>query len=197
MSTATTPSVAATGDIGSGGQRPDLPGASSQNNPANAQATRVTEATRRPMSLPQLSLQVPEIPGYYLYWHLGHQIDQALAAGYEFVERDEVTLNNRGVADDQTVDGNDDLGNRVSRAAGGLVQGTMQVQRLYLMKLRQEWRDKDVAALGSRNESIAVSLRGGAVQNTHGAAPNETADDRTKRYLKTGQDLFYPKSRRT
>jgi hypothetical protein len=187
-----------TGDIGTGGQTPGLAGAAPKSNPANSVATRVTEATRRPMSLPQLSLQVPDIPGYYLYWFIDTQIDQALQAGYEFVERDEVSLNNRGVADDQTEDGNDDLGSRVSRVAGESSAGNVQAQRLYLMKLRQEWRDKDVAALAERNESIAAALRGGAsTGNEHGAAPQETAADKAKRYLKTGQDLFYPKTRRT
>lgn len=188
----------ATGDIGSGGQRPDLPGATNQSNPANPRATRVTEATRRPMSMPQLSLQVPEIPGYYLYWFLDNQIDQALQAGYEFVDREEVTLNNRGVANDQTEDGNDDLGSRVSRVAGQSEAGSIQAQRLYLMKLRQEWRDKDVAAMAARNESIAAALRGGVPTGIeHGAAPQETPGDKARRYLKTGQDLFYPKVRRT
>lgn len=183
------------GDIGTGGQRPDLPGAGPATNPANPRATRVTEATRRPMSLPQLSLQVPEIPGYYLYWFLDNQIEQALQAGYEFVDREEVTLNNRGVANDQTEDGNDDLGSRVSRVAGQ--SDGIQANRLYLMKLRQEWRDQDVAAMGARNEGIAAALRGGvSTGNEHGAAPGETPGDRAKRYLKTGQDLFYPKVRR-
>lgn len=187
----------ATGDIGNGGQRPDLPGASTSN-PANPRATRVTEATRRPMSLPQLSLQVPEISGYYLYWFIDTQVDQALQAGYEFVDREEVTLNNRGVANDQTEDGNDDLGSRVSRIAGESQAGNVQAQRLYLMKLRQEWRDKDVADMGARNEAIAAALRGGvSTGNEYGAAPGETPTDRAKRYLKAGQDLFYPKTRRT
>lgn len=188
----------AVGDIGSGGNTPNLPGAAAQNNPANSRATRVTEATRRPMSLPQLSLQVPEISGYYLYWFLDTQIEQAISAGYEFVERDEVSLNNRGVADDQTEDGNDDLGSRVSRVAGQAAAGHVNAQRLYLMKLRQEWRDKDVAAMAARNESIAAALRGGvSTGNEFGNAPGETPSDRSKRYLKTGQDLFYPKTRRT
>lgn len=187
-----------TGDIGTGGQTPGLAGAAPKSNPANPTATRVTEATRRPMSLPQLSLQVPDIPGYYLYWFLDSQIDQALQAGYEFVEQEEVALNNRGVANDQTQDGNDDLGSRVSRVAGQSAGGTVQAQRLYLMKLRQEWRDKDVAALGERNEAIAAALRGGvSTGNEHGVAPGETQGDKARRYLKTGQDLFYPKIRRT
>lgn len=191
-------STATAGDIGTGGQTPTLPGAAQQSNPANERGTRVTEATRRPMSLPQLSLQVPEIPGYYLYWFLDTQIEQAIQAGYEFVDRDEVSLNNRGVANDQTEDGNDDLGSRVSRVAGQAAGAGVQAQRLYLMKLRQEWRDKDMAAMAARNEAIAAAIRGGvSTGNEHGAAPGETPSDRAKRYLKTGQDLFYPKTRRT
>lgn len=181
-----------TADLGTGGQAPHLPGATPSNNPANALRRAVTDATRRPMSMPQLSLAVPEIPGYYLYWHLSTQVEQALAAGYEFVESEEVSLSNRGVANDQELDGNDDLGSRVSRIAGA-GEG-VNAPRLYLMKLRNEWREKDVAAMGARNEAVAASIRGGQVGGD--GAPAETAADKGRKYLKTGQDLFYPKIRK-
>ena len=100
---------------------------------------------------------------------------------------------NAGLADDASRSGNTDLGSRVSAPAGGLVEGTVEPQRLYLMKLRQEWRDKDVEVREATNERVAVSLRGGNASPGAGGAPEETGDDRLKRYLKKGQDLFMPK----
>ena len=44
-------------------------------------------------------------------------------------------------------------------------------------------------------EQIAAALRGG--QTVPGqAAPGETGDDKLKRYLKKGQDLFIPRGQR-
>jgi hypothetical protein len=164
-----------------------------QKNPANAPAKRATSATRIPMSVPQLRLEVPAIPGMHLHWFVSKNIHRAQKAGYTFVEDDEVDLANFGLADDASNSGNTDLGSRVSQFAGGMVEGTSDPQRLYLMKLPQE----DCAALEATNEKIAAALRGGQTgPGGAGAAPQETAGDRGKRYLKTGQDLFIPKSRR-
>lgn len=164
-------------------------------NPANAPRKQVTEATRIPMNLPGTKLSVPEIPGYYLYWFLGQNIPRAMKAGYEFVTDEEVDMVNTGLADDASKQGNTDLGSRVSAIAGGLVEGTAEPQRLYLMKLRQEWRDKDVRALEAVNDRVAAALRGGQAIAGQGNAPAETDLDRASRYLKKGQDLFIPKRR--
>lgn len=163
-----------------------------QTNPANAPQKRVTEATRVPMTLPSAKLSVPEIPGYFLYWFLGQNIPRALKAGYEFVTEEEADVVNTGLADDASKQGNTDLGSRISVIAGGLVEGTVEPQRLYLMKLREEWRTKDVEALEQVNERVAAAIRGG---RPGGAAPGETGVDAQQRYLKKGQDLFYPKRR--
>lgn len=173
------------------------PGAikSPESNPANAPLKRVTEASRIPMSLPQAKLSVPEIPGFYLHWFLGQNVARAQRAGYEFVEEDEAQLNNHGLANDAATSGSTDMGTRVSVLAGGLVEGMIEPQRLYLMKLRQEWRDKDVKELEAVNERVAIAIRGGSPMPGQASAPEETGDDRLKRYLKKGQDLFLPKRR--
>lgn len=177
-------------------QANNAPTKSAPANPANAPQKRVTEATRIPMNLPQAKLAVPEIPGYYLYWFLGQNVPRAQRAGYEFVDESEADLTNTGLADDASRSGNSDLGTRVSMIAGGLVEGTPEPQRLYLMKIRQEWRDKDVAALEAINERIAAAIRGGRpMPGGAGGAPEETAHDKLQRYLKKGQDLFIPKRR--
>lgn len=166
-------------------------------NPANAPAKRVTEASRIPLSVPQLKLEVPDIPGYHLHWFLGENVERAQRAGYEFVQDDEVDVVNRNVADDAANSGSTDMGTRISTFAGGLVEGTAEPQRLYLMKLRQEWRDADVKKLEEVNERIAQALRGGEdAGGGTGTAPTQTAADRQRRYMKAGQDLFYPKTRK-
>lgn len=165
-------------------------------NPANAPQKRITEANRIPMTLPQTRLAVPEIPGHYLYWFLGQNVPRAQRAGYEFVDEGEVELNNSGIGDDTSRSGSTDLGSRVSVGAGGLIDGTTEPQRLYLMKIRQEWRDKDVQALEAVNEQIAAALRGGHTPPGATGAPGETSQDKLQRYLKAGQDLFIKKNRR-
>ena len=128
-------------------------------NPANPPAKAV--ARRIPMALPTLKLAVPEIPGYVLYWFrgTGQRIQQALNAGYTFVERDELVLNGGGLATSYDVDGNTDLGSRVSVAAGG-DDATGQSSRLYLMKIKQELWDQDQGMVEERHEQIAGQLRG-------------------------------------
>lgn len=162
--------------------------ASSQYNPANAPERRVTSANRVPMTLPDLKLAVPEMPGFYLYWHLGKNVNRALAAGYTFVDPEEVEVSEDGVANDRGLSGSTDLGSRISKSAGDA--GEAKEERLYLMKLPMEWHQQDMDSLTARNEEIAVQLRAGNI------GANEDPD-RNKRHMKQGQDLFYPKTRRS
>jgi hypothetical protein len=148
------------------------------------------------MSVPRQRLAVPEIPGFHLHWFLSQNVHRAIQAGYSFVEDDEVDVMNSGVADDAASSGSTDMGSRVSRFAGGLVQGTTEPQRLYLMKLPQEWRNADMKKLEEMNERIAAALRGGNAPGPGGVSTPEGASDRGKRYLKAGQDLFFPKTRK-
>jgi hypothetical protein len=128
-------------------------------NPANPPAKSV--GRRIPMALPTLKLAVPELPGYVLYWFrgTGQRIQQALNAGYAFVERDELTLNGHGLANSYDADGNTDLGTRVSQAAGG-DDSAGQAGRLYLMKIKKELWDEDELLVAERHEQIAGQLRG-------------------------------------
>jgi hypothetical protein len=122
-----------------------------------------TRSSRVPMSVPQQRLAVPEIPGYHLHWMIGdqHRIQAALRAGYEFVDEGETSLSDYGLGNSEG--GNSDLGSRVSVLASRAPGDDGSSQRLYLMKIRQEWFDEDQAALEARNEQIAATLRGGEV----------------------------------
>ena len=130
-------------------------------NPANAPVKAKEERKRIPMSLPQQKLATPDIPGYHQHWFLGARVKRALAAGYEFVDPDEVDVTNTGLADDASKSGNSDLGSRVSVLAGDMLGEDGSEQRLYLMKIKQEWWDEDQKILAERNEQIASTIRGG------------------------------------
>lgn len=158
--------------------------AAAEVNPANAPATRARDIERVPMDVPALKLAVPEIPGYYMYWHLGKNVSRALRAGYTFVDEDEVEIEQTGLANDKAVSGSTDLGSRISISAGA--SGEEEEERLYLMKLPMEHHLADMAAKTARNEEIAVQLRAGMMGS-------EGDPDRNKRYMKEGQHLFYPK----
>jgi len=153
-------------------------------NPSNLPKRRVTESTRIPMSTPEQQLKVPDIPGYHLHWHLEHNIQRALAAGYEFVEDDQVLVTDKGVANNKEETGSTDLGSKISILADRSNGGS----RLYLMKLKEEWWMQDQKKQLEVSESIAATMRSGTV----GA---DKDPDVAKRYLKTGQDLFIPKHR--
>jgi hypothetical protein len=158
--------------------------------PANALAKRVASATRVPMSVPNLKLAVPEVPGFYLYWHRGKDIPSAIRAGYQFVDDDEVDVEQHNVANAMNTSGSSDMGTRISIPAGGTVEdGNPEPERLYLMKLPNEFREADERARAQVNENVAIALRSGTV----GAAGDI---DAAKRYMKTGQDLFFPKAKK-
>jgi hypothetical protein len=123
-------------------------------NPANLPAKAPVK--RIPLSVPTLKLTVPEIPGYVCHWFRGSEgrIQQALAAGYTFVDRGTVELNQHGLANDFQKDGNSDLGNRVSVPSGD------DSSRMYLMKLPRELWEEDGKLLADKHEQIASQLRG-------------------------------------
>ena len=140
--------------------------------PANERQRGTEARTRIPMSVPQQRLVVPEISGFHLHWMRGtaERIQQALNAGYEFVNDDEVDTVGLGVANDAGQSGNSDLGTRVSLLAGGESGPDGQPIRLYLMKIKNEWWAEDQSRMEDRNEQVARTLRGGDAgeANPHG-----------------------------
>jgi hypothetical protein len=168
----------------------------SEKNPANAPARRVTEKNRVPMSLPLPKLAVPEIEGFHCHWFVGTpaRIAQAQRAGYEYVDAEEVELNGFGVADDAGDGLSSDLGSRVSVVAGGEVVEGGGEQRLYLMKLRQEWWEQDQKVLADRSEKIASQLRGGKPAGESAEQSSQYVPDHARRPM---ANLFTPKHRRS
>ena len=159
-------------------------------NPANSNV--ITDDSRIPMSLPQLMLQVPEIPGFVMHWFADRpgRISRALQAGYVIVDPSEVRINNFGLAADLTQTGNTDLGSRVSVHGGTAENGV--AERLYLMKIKQEWYDKDMALREEASDRVVQALRQGTV-----GVDREKMADAAKRYAKNTDNLFTKHKRRS
>lgn len=172
----------------------------SETNPANEVERRVTDATRVPMSLPQQRLSAPEIPGYFTYWMKGEpgRISQALNAGYEWVGNDELLINNFDLGGDASKTGNSDMGSRVSvlAAVGGTEVGADgQPLRLYLMKIKSEWRQQDLARQAEQSESIADAIRGGTLGAGEAPGAGETQADIAQRYVRSNGKTAAPRNR--
>jgi len=161
-------------------------------NPSNDRATAVTEDNRIPMSLPHLKLSVPDIEGYVLHWFADRpgRISRAQAAGYQFVGIDEVRLNNFGLASDLENSGNTDLGTRVSVHGSENERGGSE--RLYLMKIKKEWYDKDMALREQAADKVVRTLRDGMT-----GAEKDALKDATQRYVRNTDNLFTKHKRRS
>ena len=158
--------------------------------PSNG-ASRVTDRTRIPMSTGQQKLSVPEIPGYHLHWMRGEpeRIQQAMAAGYTFVEADETNQVNLSLGGDAKKSGNTDLGTRISALAGSELGNDGQPLRLYLMKLPEEWHQEDLKAQEDKSNHIRRALMSGKI----GAENDTNSSDTNSRYVKEASNMFQPK----
>lgn len=161
-------------------------------NPANApQVKTPVERKRIPMSVPQLRLQVPEIPGYHQHWFLENRIPRALQGGYEFVDPAETDLNQLGVGADGASQPNADMGSQV-RIVGGIGQDG-RPEYLVLMKIKEEWWQEDQKALDKVNMNIIDSLRRRKIAKVDGERP----EDEALRYVSTADMTTHTKTRRS
>ena len=143
-------------------------------NPANKPAKRV------PLTQSQRKLAVPDLPGYHLYWFRGSpdRLAAAQAAGYEFVDQNEVSLNSFGIGGDSLKTGNTDLGSRVSVVAGGELTPDNQAVRLYLMKQKMEFYLEDQKEVEARSEQTTAALLGAMQSGQVGSS-----EDAAHRYV--------------
>lgn len=157
-------------------------------NPSAPAVATAAEKRRVPMSVPQLKLSVPEIPGYHTHWMLGtpQRINQALRAGYSFVDHDEVDIVQTGIGNDAAMQGGSSLGSRVTMPAATYDLGPDgRSQDLVLMKLPKELHDADLLAIEDRNEQVARTIRGEPLTNENTYVPE---------YARKAMDnLFTPK----
>lgn len=125
-------------------------------NPANASSP---PAFRRvPMNVPRRKLEVRSIPGYRLYWHKQSDIEAAMDAGYEFVDKKEVSLNSRAIGSSSELGGNTALGSEVS-----IVGSKGTGERLVLMKIREQWYLEDKRTIFQEHASRMKAIFEGDV----------------------------------
>jgi hypothetical protein len=128
-----------------------------ESNPANPPERRKRQP-RVSMANQRQRLQVPDLPGYRLYWFKDENIPAAIDAYYEFVKRDEIYTNPIGIGNSHEESGNTDLGTNVSIVAGQNAAG--QPVRLHLMKLPLEYYREDQQMIEAKNMSIMEAIFG-------------------------------------
>lgn len=119
-----------------------------------------THRARVPFSANRKRLQVDEkFEGFVTRWFNDQddRIQRALAAGYEFVDRDDV----RQVGDKDVANGNTDMNSKVSRVVGRTAEN--QPIRAFLMKIRKEWYEADKAKKEETNRLVDDAVRAGTV----------------------------------
>lgn len=138
----------------------------------------------RPMSVGQRRLEVPPIDGYHLHWFRGtsSNIARARQAGYEFVEPDEVSLNDLDLGGAGDSDKGSDLGTRVSVISGDDIGESGQAGRLYLMKCPEDLYEYAQSLLSSQLDTTVDALKGGSIGSSKDG--QETRVDAANRYLK-------------
>lgn len=130
------------------------------------ETTQVRSQAQRPrrssIGVPRLSLAVKfEIPGYHLCWmNDDGNVQEALDSGYEFVTRGETELEN-GVAP-SNVDLNDKIKQKVGTAQHG------DILYAYLMKIKNEWHEEDMANIEAQNKQIEDAIAGGNINGAVG-----------------------------
>lgn len=117
--------------------------------------------TRRPrisMSEVQRRLEVPDLPGYRLYWFKDENVPKARDAYYEHVKDWEIAVAHNSIGSGEMVSGNTDLGSNVSIIAGQNDAG--QPVRLNLMKLPMQYYKEDQAKVEMRNAAMMEAIFG-------------------------------------
>src|SRR2546421_9553453 len=145
------------------------------------------------MSVPRPKLEVPQLDGYFLYWHLERNVPAALQAGYEFVLATELPVNQLNVATDSTVSGNADMGSHIRVVAGVGLDG--QAEYHVLMKLRLEWRKEDERERDQRNAAILSGIfKEEKIVDTgpEGVSSGVKPEDKSVRYVDRDRTGFAP-----
>jgi len=150
------------------------------NSPEQRRAAAVDARTRIPMSVPQAKLSSPELPGFHLHWMNDEpgRIEQAIKAGYSFVDKEDAVLISTDLASGGVAAGTD-LGTRVSQVVGRNANG--EPLRSYLMKIPLEWFQEDQAGIQERVSAAEATIRAGRQRVDGETDPADIA----ARYVKT------------
>ena len=109
------------------------------------------------MSTAVRKMEVKALDGFYMHWFAESNLERALDAGYEFVRREEVQLNNTGIGTNRDLSGNTSLDTNVS-IIGSLEGPSKGPERAYLMKIQEQWRRDDEEALFKKNAAIMEAI---------------------------------------
>jgi hypothetical protein len=117
---------------------------------------------RNSIGVPKLTLAVKfEIPGHHLCWmNDDGNVETALDSGYEFVTRGETELES-GVTPS-----NVDMSDKIKQKVGTTQQG--DVLYAYLMKIKQEWHEEDMAAIEAQNKLVEDAIASGSINGAVG-----------------------------
>lgn len=117
---------------------------------------------RNSIGVPRLTLAVKfEIPGHHLCWmNDDGNVESALDSGYEFVTRGETELES-GVTPT-----NVDVSDKIKQKVGTTQQG--DVLYAYLMKIKQEWHEEDMAAIEAQNKLVEDAIASGSINGAVG-----------------------------
>ena len=117
---------------------------------------------RNSIGVPRLTLAVKfEIPGHHLCWmNDDGNVEQAVDSGYEFVTRGETELES-GVTPT-----NVDISDKIKQKVGTTQQG--DVLYAYLMKIKQEWHEEDMAAIEAQNKQVEDAIASGSINGAVG-----------------------------
>ena len=126
-------------------------GTVTKSTPADPAGTVPKQRKKRiPMSVARRKLEVvQEIPGFHLHFFRDDKVQQALDAGYEFVNRREVTLNVNNPGSLPHQDGNTALDSHVSVVGGHSEKG--DPIGLTLMKIETAYYEEDQKLLEDQN----------------------------------------------
>ncbi len=149
------------------------------NNPANSTVEPKAQRKRIPMSTPVLRLEVPEIPGYHCHWIRDWAVPRALQASYQFVNFDEVPVNQRNPGTDASITGASNLSSQIRVAAGIGPDGNPE--HLVLMKLPLELWIEDRKIIDDRNASVMNAIFRG--EKIIGTEKDSNQDDTKLRYV--------------
>jgi len=117
---------------------------------------------RNSIGVPRLTLAVKfDIPGYHMCWmNDDGNVESALDSGYEFVTRGETEL------EDGVSPSNVDMSDRIKQKVGTTQQG--DVLYAYLMKIKNEWHEEDMASIESQNKQVEDAIASGNINGAVG-----------------------------
>lgn len=125
--------------------------------------TQPQRKRRNSFGSPKLTLAVNfEIPGYHMCWKNDYkgELEDSLESGYEFVFRGETEQ------EDGLTPSNIHLGDKIQLKVGTKENGDPMYA--YLMKIKQEWHEEDMAEVANQNRAIEEAIQGGNIQSQVG-----------------------------